>query len=178
MRVASMVFVLVLVATCLSGAFADVLVFRDGTFEEGTIKSVTAESVTLQVQYGELPYPLERIYWYHSATPDRPGLEYYWAGMKLLELHKKYTAQKLFEKAGRFDKRYREMGAKAIQDYSPSRSTDSASRLRPPAMGEFRSGRPVYKVECKLCGGSGEVEYTIQGMTKLDDEYYFPTGVG
>jgi hypothetical protein len=178
MRTLGVAFVLVLLAAAVPTASADVVVFNDGSYEDDIqIKDVTPDTLTITGPYGDLPYPIERVYWYHQAVAeDQPGIELYWAGLKLLELHKKQTARKLFDKAGKFDPRYAEAGTRAINNYTPQQPTDYASRLGPSDIG-VTGDVPVYRVVCKLCGGTGEVEYKVQSLA-ADDEYYFPTGAG
>jgi hypothetical protein len=178
MRVLGVGLVLMLLGAAVPTALADVVVFKDGSCEDDvTIKNVTADTLTIAGRYGDEPYPIERMYWFHQSVPDRPGIELYWAGVKLLDLHKKHTAQKLFDKAGKFDRRYAEAGARAINNYTPQRPTDYASRLGPSDTA-VTGDVPVFKITCKLCGGKGEVEYKVQQVAATDDEYYFPTGAG
>jgi hypothetical protein len=180
MKTLSVVSVLVLLGAAVPTALADVVVFKDGSCEDDvTIKNVTADTLTIAGPYGDLPYPIEQVYWFHQSVPDRPGIELYWAGVKLLDLHKRHTAQKLFDRAGKFDRRYAEAGARAIKSYTPQAPTDYASRLGPSDAG-VTGDVLVFKVVCKLCGGKGEVEYKVQQVaaTDPDDEYYFPTGAG
>jgi len=178
MRALSAAVLLALIAATLPAALGDVVVFRDGSYDdEGKIKGVTADTLTIAGPYGDLPYPIERVYWCHQSVPDRPGIELYWAGIKLLELDRKHTAKKLFDKAGRYDRRYAEAGARAIKNYTPQRPSDYESRVSPSDPG-LAGQVPVFKVQCKLCGGSGEVEYKVQQVASIDDEYYFPTGAG
>ena len=168
--------VVVLVAGVIPAAFGDIVVFRDGTFEDAKIKSVTDDLLTIEGEYGDLPYPRERVYWFSQAVPERPGIEYYLAGLKLLELHKKHMAAKLFEKAGQYDRRYAQAGEKALQVYTPQRPTDTASRLEAPPSGDAHSRVPVYKVQCKLCQGTGKVEATLGGDLSLLEDASFTGG--
>ncbi len=165
-----------LIAAIVPAARGDIVVFRDGSYEEGEVKGWSAESVTMTSPYGDLTYPRESVYSGHRSSADQPGLEYYHAGMMLLRLHRKNSALQLFQKAGRYDKRYLAAGERAIRDYSPQR-TGSYGRVDAPPDGDLRFRVPVYRVKCKLCSGTGKVEYTIGGIASLA-EYGFPTGAG
>ena len=166
----------ILIVAIVPAARGDVVVFRDGSYEEGEVKGWSAESVTMTSPYGDLTYPRESVYSGHRSSADRPGLEYYRGGMMLLRLHKRHSAWQLFQKAGRYDKGYLSAGEKAIRDYSPQR-TGGYGRVDAPPDGDLSFRIPVYRVKCKLCSGTGKVQYTVGGMASLA-EYGFPTGAG
>jgi len=160
----------VLVLAVILAASGDIVVYRDGAYEEVKIKNTTTESFILEGPYGDLEYPRERIYSAHRSVAARPGEEYYQAGLMMLRLHRKTVAKKLFEKAGQYDSRYGVAGQKALDAYTIKRPADDASRLRSPSSRKEESNQPLYKLTCQLCNGTGKVEYRIQGVTGSDEE--------
>ena len=151
----------------------DVVVFKDGKCEESPIKQVTGDAVTIQGPYGDLTYPLTTVYWYCSSDPQRPGLEYYWAGIRLLELRKKHTAIGMFNKAGEFDPRYAAAGRNAVSNYEPRDTRSASSRLHPDGAttSTGSSECPLYRVPCKLCNATGMIEYKAPKIGKTDNPY-------
>jgi hypothetical protein len=155
-------------ATPLAG---DIVVFKDGQCEETTIVQVGNDAITVQGPYGDLTYPLTAVYWYCPSDPQRPGLEYYWAGVRLLELHKKHTAIEMFGKAGESDPRYAAAGRNAVSNYEPQDTRSAMARLRPDeeVTSASSSQCPVYRVPCKLCGGTGSIEYKAPKIGQTDN---------
>lgn len=165
------VMVLVTLAVVIStAARSDIVVFKNGTYQEGTIKSITEQSVTMKSAYGDLPYARTLIQSVHRSVSEQPGQEYYNAGLAMLQLHKKQTAKKLFKQAAGYDERYGTLGAKALQGYTPQPSSDVASRLRPTPSEGMNARLPIFRVQCALCGGTGKVEYKISSVAALHDD--------
>jgi hypothetical protein len=168
MKVIGAVIVVALAVVIPAAVRSDIVVFKNGTYEEGTIKSVSDTSLTMESPYGDLPYARELIASAHASVAEQPGQEYYQAGLVLLQLHQKDAAKKLFEKATEADTRYRALSAKALRDYTPAPSSNLDSSLHAPATGDPRRV-PTYRVPCSLCKGTGRVEYKIQKVTMLRD---------
>lgn len=144
--------------------WGDIVVFRNGEVEELKIRSVDRDLITVDGPYGQLRYPLSSIYWFCPSAVERPGLEYYWAGVRLLELHKKYTATRMFERAGLLNQQYLEAGHQALLDYTP-RAPGSSTRAHSHSTGQ------VYTVQCKFCEGKGEIETEVPKIAMTDDPH-------
>jgi len=174
MKTLGVVVVLALAVVITTAAHSDVVVFKNGTYQEGTVKSATDSSITMESQYGDLPYARDVIQAVYRSMPEQPGQEYYQAGLVLLGLHKKATAQKLFEQAAKHDARYAKLGTNALRAYTPRRSNDVASRLAPPSTTDANSRTPMYRIQCNLCGGTGKVEYKIRKVAWIPPDDYSP----
>jgi len=151
-----------LTAAMIAAASGDIIVYTDGDYDEVKIKNTTPTSFILEGSYGDINYPRERVYSAHRSVPEHPGEEYYKAGLMLLQLHKKSLARKLFEKASTFDARYGQAGASALNAYTPQPLADDGSRLRVDSSGGRYGAGSGFKVQCKLCNGTGKVDYEIQ----------------
>lgn len=164
MKTIGVVVVLVLAVVISTAAYSDVVVFKNGTYQEGTVKSESETSITMESQYGDLPYRRDVVQSVHRSTAEHPGQEYYQAGLSMLKLDKKPAAKKLFQQAAARDERYSKLGANALRNYTPQPSTDVASRFIPPSSDSIYSHAPKYRIQCKLCGGAGKVEYKIRSV--------------
>jgi hypothetical protein len=152
MRTPLVALAVVLMSTLLLGAFADVVIFKNGTYEDGTIKSATAESITIATPYGDVSYPRDTFYVFYQVDAAHPGQQYYEAGLAMLQLHKKFAAKELFDKASAIDQRYAQAAEKALQAYEPnpgSSTTQQETNVR------------TIRLQCSLCGGTGKVEGTF-----------------
>ena len=157
MRTTYAVILILLVLGITLPALGDVVVFRTGGYEEVTITNVARDAITVAGPYGEMTYPFPSIYWFCPSSQEYPGLEYYWAGVRLLELHKPNAASTMFEKAGELDERYAVAGRRAVHDYT--------------AIGSSRDvpdGREVFTIQCKLCGGTGKLERELPKISMTD----------
>jgi hypothetical protein len=164
MKTIGVVVVLALTMVITTAARGDVVVFKDGTYQEGKVKSITDASVTMESQYGDLPYARNIVQSVHPSTAEQPGQEYYQAGLVLLQMHKKQTAKKLFDQAVAKDERYSGLVSKALNSYTPKPSYDVEARMRPPSSTDVHSHAPTYRIQCKLCNGTGRVEYKIKSV--------------
>jgi hypothetical protein len=152
MRTPLVALAVVLTSAVLLGAFADVVIFKDGTYEDGTIKSATAESITIGTPYGDVSYPRNTFYVFYQVDASRPGQHYYEGGLAMLQLHKKFTAKELFDKAIAIDQRYGPPSEKVLQAYEPqpgASTTQQETNVR------------TIRLQCALCGGTGKVEGTF-----------------
>ena len=174
MKTIGVVVAVALAAVISAAAHSDIVVFKNGTYQEGTVKSAADGSIMMESQYGDLPYARDVIQAVYRSTPEQPGQEYYQAGLTMLGLHKKATAKKLFEQAAKQDKRYAPLGTKALRDYTPRPSNDVASRLAPPSTTDVHSRTPMYRIQCNLCGGTGKVEYKIRKVAWIPPDDYSP----
>ncbi|MBN1918013.1 MAG: hypothetical protein JW889_08905 [Verrucomicrobia bacterium] len=157
MKVAYMTLLVLLVAGCTFPVWGDVVVFRTGGCEEVKITDVARDALTVAGPYGEITYPYGSIYWFCPSSDEYPGLEYYWAGVRLLELHKLHPASAMFAKAGAINEQYREAGRQALRKYQEIGSSH-----------DVPDGREAYTIPCKLCGGTGKLDCDLPKIAMTD----------
>lgn len=155
MRSSLVALVVVLVAAVLvmAMAYADVVIFRDGSYDDGKIKSATAEAITIETPYGDVSYPRNTFYVFYQDDPAHPGQQYYQAGLAMLQLRKKTQAEQLFKKAVAADRRYAQPCQNALDAYEPSLGAGTSVTEAP--------GMRKFILKCTLCGGTGRVVGTF-----------------
>ena len=146
MKSARVAVLVVLLGGLMVGALGDIVIFKDGSYEDCTITSESEEGLGIKGPYGELKYPRERVLWHQRSTAQRPGDEYFQAGLKMVELRRKQTAIELFKKAGLYNKDYERAGKALIQQTTPKRSTTHPTRIQ-----EIVPGTVLVRLKCPIC---------------------------
>ncbi|MBN1917307.1 MAG: hypothetical protein JW889_05305 [Verrucomicrobia bacterium] len=132
-------------AAGVTPALADIVVFNDGRVEEIPIADVTEQTVTVKTPYGEMPYPRGAVLFFWASNAERPGEEYYVAGLFMLRLHNRTKAETLFAKAITLNKQYEKPAREAMRNYS------RPPNERPPEV------KLNVVMTCTFCGGIGKV---------------------
>lgn len=158
MKSALVAILVVLLGGLMVGALGDIVIFKDGSYEDCTITSESEEGLAIKGPYGELRYPRERVFWHQRSTTERPGDEYFQAGLKMVELRRKQTAIELFKKAGLYNKDYEWAGRAVIKRTTPKRSTTHPTRIK-----RVEPGTLLVRVSCPFCEGTGYADRLYDG---------------
>jgi hypothetical protein len=137
---------LVLLSGLIVAAPGDIVVFKDATYEDCRIVDENEDVVSIEGPYGQMTYPRAQVLWLQRSSVQRPGDEYFQAGLKMLELERKQRAIKLFEKAGLYNKEYERAGKALIAQTTPQRPKTVATRIQ-----RDEPGTIVVRMQCPFC---------------------------
>ncbi len=136
----------VLLGGFIVAALGDIVIFKDGSYEDCTIVSESEEGLSIKGPYGELKYPREQVVWHQRSSAERPGDEYFQAGLRMVGLHRKQTAIELFKKAGLYNKDYERAGKMVIDRTTPKRPTTAPTQIE-----EIVPGTVLIRLKCPIC---------------------------